>query len=145
MSKIFQIFNNKAHWLTPYTTIAETVGIYAPNIIFAEAPDDVQQGWTYTDGIFSPPEPRNEYEYYDPEVNNLVDRRSRYAIIEDNVCIDTVLLMPEDNIDNLILIPEPHYIGSLYMDGEWQFPKEEEEAEEMDGFLIGLMEGLANG
>lgn len=45
--KIFQIVDNYCYWLTPYRTLAETVGRYSPEIKFVEAPDYVFEGWGY--------------------------------------------------------------------------------------------------
>lgn len=47
--KIFQIENNRCHWdATPiHPTIADTVGKYAPEVVFVEAPDYVFEGWGY--------------------------------------------------------------------------------------------------
>ena len=53
--KIFQILDNRCHWQTPYKSIKETKGLYAPDIIFVEAPDYVEEGYTYENGEFSAP------------------------------------------------------------------------------------------
>ena len=38
-------------------------GLYHPDLIFVECPDEVKERWTYTDGRFSaPPEPQNPTE-----------------------------------------------------------------------------------
>ena len=44
--KVFQIMNDKCHWDASrvHSSLAETVGRYAPNIVFVEAPDYVHEG-----------------------------------------------------------------------------------------------------
>ncbi|MEG1777466.1 MAG: hypothetical protein RR209_00685 [Angelakisella sp.] len=61
--KIFQIMNGICHWQTPYTKMIETVGRYAPDIEFAEAPDYVFEGWGYLDGKFIKPTPPKGWIY----------------------------------------------------------------------------------
>ena len=69
--KIFQIFDGRAHWLTPYKSLDELYvdvpqegGIverqrrYPESDLFVEAPDEVQEGWIYLgDGKFRSDEP----------------------------------------------------------------------------------------
>lgn len=47
--KIFQIEHHRCHWdATPvHPTIEDTVGVYAPEVVFVEAPDYVFEGWGY--------------------------------------------------------------------------------------------------
>lgn len=47
--KIFQILNGFCHYdATPiHPTLEDTIGRYAPDIIFVEAPDYVFEGWGY--------------------------------------------------------------------------------------------------
>lgn len=47
--KIFQILNGFCHYdATPiHPTLEDTVGKYAPDIVFIEAPDYVFEGWGY--------------------------------------------------------------------------------------------------
>lgn len=47
--KIFQILSGFCHYdATPvHPTLADTVGKYAPDIVFVEAPDYVFEGWGY--------------------------------------------------------------------------------------------------
>lgn len=47
--KIFQILNNMCHWdaTRMHPTLESTVGKYAPNIVFVEAPDYVFESWGY--------------------------------------------------------------------------------------------------
>lgn len=47
--KIFQILNGFCHYdATPiHPTLEDTVGKYAPDIVFVEAPDYVFEGWGY--------------------------------------------------------------------------------------------------
>lgn len=47
MTKVFQLFNGDLHWETPYKSIEETKGKYAPDVIFVEAPDYVFESWSY--------------------------------------------------------------------------------------------------
>lgn len=51
--KIVQMNGNTVHWITPYVAWSE-VPEFAPDIIFKEAPDYVEEGWTVSpDGVFS--------------------------------------------------------------------------------------------
>lgn len=61
--KIFQILNNMVHWESHYKSIEETIGLYAPDIIFVEAPDYVREGWGYIDGEFIKPEAPKGWAY----------------------------------------------------------------------------------
>lgn len=61
--KVFQIKNDICFWETPYSSISETVGRYPPNILFAEAPDHVFEGWGYVDGEFIQPVPPEGWNY----------------------------------------------------------------------------------
>lgn len=47
--KVFQIFEGLCHWdATPeFPTLEDTVGRFAPDIVFVEAPDYVFEGWGY--------------------------------------------------------------------------------------------------
>jgi hypothetical protein len=61
--KIAQIYQGRVHWITPYTW--DNIPPFAPDIIFAEIPDDVPEGWDAArdeNGVWSfteapPPEP----------------------------------------------------------------------------------------
>lgn len=55
--KVFQVLNNICHWdaTRKHPTLESTVGFYAPNIIFIEAPDTVFEGWGYVNGEFIQP------------------------------------------------------------------------------------------
>lgn len=71
--KIFQIFNHFCHFdATPiHPTLADTVGKYAPDIYFVEAPDYVFEGWGFDetaegDERFIKPTPPEGW-YYDDE------------------------------------------------------------------------------
>ena len=69
--KIFQIFDGKAHWQTPYKSLdelymdvkqeggkVERQRRYPESDLFVEAPDEVQEGWIYLgDGKFRSDEP----------------------------------------------------------------------------------------
>jgi hypothetical protein len=46
---IFQIFNDRLHWKTPYNSIeeAEETHFHNPDCVFVEAPDNAQEGWGY--------------------------------------------------------------------------------------------------
>ena len=69
--KIFQIYDGRAHWLTPYKSLDELYedvpqegGIverqrrYPESDLFVESPDEVQEGWIYEgDGAFRSDEP----------------------------------------------------------------------------------------
>lgn len=68
--KIFQILNGFCHYdATPvHPTLADTVGRYAPDIVFVEAPDYVFEGWGYDetqegDAIFIQPTAPDGWEY----------------------------------------------------------------------------------
>ena len=56
--KIVQIVGNFVHWdaTKEFPTLASTVGKFADDIIFVEAPDHVFEGWGYMDGEFIKPE-----------------------------------------------------------------------------------------
>lgn len=47
--KVFQIVDCFCHWdATPeYPTLADTKGVFAPDILFVEAPDYVHEGWGF--------------------------------------------------------------------------------------------------
>lgn len=73
MMKIFQIFGGFCHWDATNTvkSMAGTVGRYAPDIVFVEAPDYVFEGWGYDDtqagdARFVQPVPPEGF-LYDPE------------------------------------------------------------------------------
>lgn len=55
--KIFQIVNGICHWdaSVKYNTLAETEGLYASDVLFVEAPDNVFEGWGYINGTFIKP------------------------------------------------------------------------------------------
>lgn len=70
--KIFQIEYHRCHWdATPvHPTLADTVGVYAPDIVFVEAPDYVFEGWGYDetqegDARFIKPVPPEGWTYND--------------------------------------------------------------------------------
>ena len=41
--KLVQLLDDKVHWVTPYTK--STLPPFAPDMIFIEAPNEVQEGW----------------------------------------------------------------------------------------------------
>ena len=47
--KVFQIFKGFCHWdaTRKHPTLGDTVGKYAPGILFVETPDYVFEGWGY--------------------------------------------------------------------------------------------------
>lgn len=49
MAKVFQIMHDMCYWQTPYSSIEETVGKYAEDIKFVEAPDYVNEQWGFID------------------------------------------------------------------------------------------------
>lgn len=63
--KVFQIFNDFVHWESPYNSLSETVGLYAPDIHFIELPDDtkVRDGWGYLNGELIPPKAPEGWAY----------------------------------------------------------------------------------
>ena len=63
--KVFQILNGICHWdaTRMHLTLADTAGRYAPDIVFAEAPDHVREGWGYTGGVFIQPTPPEGWGY----------------------------------------------------------------------------------
>lgn len=74
--KIMQILNGMCHYdVTPiHPTLADTVGKYAPNIVFVEAPDFVFENWGYDetktgDERFIKPTPPEGW-YYDDETGS---------------------------------------------------------------------------
>lgn len=71
--KIFQIFMGFCHWdaTRKHPTLESTKGLYAPDIVFVEAPDYVFEGWGYDpdaegDARFVQPTPPEGW-LYDPE------------------------------------------------------------------------------
>ena len=70
--KIFQILNAVCHWDATklHPTLNSTLGRYAANIVFVEAPDFVFEGWGYDasaegDARFIPPETPKGWLYDD--------------------------------------------------------------------------------
>jgi hypothetical protein len=63
--KIFQVLNGICHWdaTKVHPTLADTVGKYAPDIVFVEAPDYVFEGWGYLGGEFVQPTPPEGWLY----------------------------------------------------------------------------------
>ncbi len=62
--KVIQVLNGFCHWdaTTRHPTLESTVGKYAPNIVFVEAPDYVFESWGFDetqegDARFIQPEP----------------------------------------------------------------------------------------
>ena len=49
--KVFQILNDICHWdaTKKHPTLTDTVGKYAPDILFVEAPDYVFEHWGFDD------------------------------------------------------------------------------------------------
>lgn len=47
--KVFQIYQGFCHWdaTRKHPTLADTLGKYAPGILFVETPDYVFEGWGY--------------------------------------------------------------------------------------------------
>lgn len=82
--KIVQITGNRVHWdaTLRHPTIESTMGLYAPNIIFVEAPDYVFEGWGFDwtqtgDDRFIMPEAPDGFSYdpttgtfYNPDLVN---------------------------------------------------------------------------
>ena len=71
--KIFQVFMGFCHWDATRThpTLESTEGLYAPDIVFVEAPDYVFEGWGYDedaegDARFVQPTPPEGW-LYDPK------------------------------------------------------------------------------
>ena len=56
--KIAQLEGYKIHWITPYTTLND-VPDFAPDIVFAEVDDNVQEGYVYNPNT-------EQYEEYTP-------------------------------------------------------------------------------
>lgn len=64
--KVFQIVNDMCHWhARQYGTAAETEGLYPPDCLFVDAPDEVHEGWGYLDGEFIKPTPPEGFLYDD--------------------------------------------------------------------------------
>ena len=63
--KLFQILNGICHWdaTSKHPTLASADGVYAPDIVFVEAPDSVFEGWGYLDGEFIQPTPPDGWLY----------------------------------------------------------------------------------
>ena len=71
MSKIFQVLDDICHWDATYLhpTSESIDGLYAPDIKFVEAPDNVQEGWGYDetaegDARFIEPTPPQGWLYH---------------------------------------------------------------------------------
>lgn len=58
--KVFQIVNNICHWdaSSMYESAAEAAKNYAPDVIFVDAPNYVEEGYIYENGEFSAPKER---------------------------------------------------------------------------------------
>ena len=59
--KIVQMIGDRIHWITEYTSLEETEGRYAPDIIFREVPDDAQENMFWdeeTQTFVVPPIPK---------------------------------------------------------------------------------------
>lgn len=70
--KVFQISGGLCHWdaTKKHPTLADTADRYAPDIVFAEAPDYVFEGWGYDataegDARFIQPTPPEGWAYDD--------------------------------------------------------------------------------
>lgn len=92
--KVFQIFDGQCHWdaTALYSTVAETEGLYTPDIVFVEAPDYVREGWGYDEGKegderFIQPEAPEGY-FYDLETGEFVaenDPSRKIAELKDKL------------------------------------------------------------
>lgn len=120
MVKVFQIFNGVLYRFYPeYKSIADTVGKYAPNIEFVEAPDYVFESWGYDpakkgDKRFIKPEPPEGFVYdenngtfypeeligqrqrmlYEQEVQQLI--RQKYTATDEFKVLRKALANPND-------------------------------------------------
>jgi len=72
--KIFQILNDLCWWdaTSKHPTLKSTAGVYAPDIVFVEAPDHVFEGWGYINGQFIKPVPPEGWRY-DDETGSFVE------------------------------------------------------------------------
>lgn len=92
--KVFQILNDQCWWdaSSLYASAEEAATHYAPDIVFADAPDDVQEGWGFDETkegdarFIAPPEPEPEPEPVpDPQDDTdamLVDHELRITMLE---------------------------------------------------------------
>ena len=97
--KVIQVINNLCHWdATPvHPTLESTKGLYAPNIIFVEAPDYVREGWGFDwrkqgDERFIEPIPPEGFAY-DKETGTF------YAIDENGNMIPADELAPVEEVE----------------------------------------------
>lgn len=97
--KIFQILDGFCHWdaTSKHPTLDSTIGLYAPDIIFVEAPDKVHEGWGYDetktgDDRFIQPEPPEGWAY---------DESSGTFYPIDQEIISTLQLGSEDEYSTL--------------------------------------------
>ena len=70
--KVFQILGGFCHWdaSNQFPSLQDTVGKFAPDIVFVEAPDNVREGWGFDetlegDARFVRPVPPEGWEYDD--------------------------------------------------------------------------------
>lgn len=78
--KVVEILHGEVHHIYPeYGSASEARKHYAPNIVFVDAPDDVFEGCTYKDGVFSRPELEEGWAWDDttspPTAYNVLGRR----------------------------------------------------------------------
>ena len=89
--KIFQIVSGFCHWdaTKDFPTLESTVGFFAPDIAFVEAPDHVFEGWGYVDGVFIKPEPPEPAEWVEEETGETYhwvydDETGTFYIADEN-------------------------------------------------------------
>lgn len=98
--KIFQILNDFCYWdaTSLHPTLESTVGRYAPDIIFIEAPDFVFEGWGYMDGEFIKPSSPEPAEWTDEETGAVYHWQyddstgTWYVADENNVPVEPLTL-----------------------------------------------------
>lgn len=88
MSRVFQILNGFCHWLTPYSSVEETIGKYPEDCLFVEAPDYVNEQWAYDaskegDERFVKPTPPEGW-MYDDETGTFVEIAMLPVILKES-------------------------------------------------------------
>lgn len=124
MSKVFQIFNGRCWWdATPTVgTVSHAQEMFAPDIVFMDVPDFVQEGW-----IFDEEKTGNE-RFVEPTEENL---NLYFPSVDEPMAISET-----DDIE------VPKTTGQRLSDLEDENQKLKESLDEMDKAFSILTEGL---
>ena len=111
--KIFQILHNMCHYdaTSIHSTLSDTVGKYAPDIIFVEAPDYVFEGWGYDDtkdgdSRFIKPTPPDGWLYDDTSgcfkpINQKENESSSISTEEEIILLQSQIAALQEQLNNL--------------------------------------------